>query len=185
MAQAGQRKCVNCRVLFDPDRRNRKRQRYCSADECRLASKAASQSRWLADPANSEYHCGPIPAARVKAWREVHPGYRRGKRQGKVVLQDCLVTQVNESIEESSIRTPCSETPSEEVLQDLLNAPSPMLAGLIAHFFEVRLQDDMAVTMRFLVKLGLDILNPRPHEDRQASPETRTTAPGALAVQLG
>ena len=30
MAQSGQRKCLCCKLFFDPDHRNRERQRYCS-----------------------------------------------------------------------------------------------------------------------------------------------------------
>ena len=50
MAQTGQRKCVCCGFFFDSDHRNRKRQRLCSATQCRRASKAASQAAWLAQP---------------------------------------------------------------------------------------------------------------------------------------
>ena len=42
MAKAGQRKCLNCDDLFDPDVRNRIRQHYCSKPDCRHASKLAS-----------------------------------------------------------------------------------------------------------------------------------------------
>ena len=41
MAQSGQRKCLCCGLFFLPDRRNRERQRYCSAADCAAASKAA------------------------------------------------------------------------------------------------------------------------------------------------
>lgn len=44
MAKSGQRKCLSCGDLFDPDRRNVGRQRYCSKAHCRRASKAASQA---------------------------------------------------------------------------------------------------------------------------------------------
>jgi hypothetical protein len=55
MAQSGQRKCLCCEQYFYPDHRNRERQCFCSATECRRASKAASQAAWLAQPQNSEY----------------------------------------------------------------------------------------------------------------------------------
>jgi hypothetical protein len=48
MAKAGQRKCLCCKGLFDPDPRNINRQRYCSNTDCRLASKLASQAAWFA-----------------------------------------------------------------------------------------------------------------------------------------
>ena len=59
MAQSGQRKCLCCGLFFDPDARNRERQRYCSAADCAGASKAASQATWLARPENSGYFRDP------------------------------------------------------------------------------------------------------------------------------
>lgn len=76
MAQSGQRKCLCCKLFFDPDHRNRERQRYCSQPECRLASKTASQGAWLAQSDNHDYFRGPVHVARVQAWRAAHPGYR-------------------------------------------------------------------------------------------------------------
>ena len=77
MAKAGQRKCLNCDDLFDPDVRNRIRQHYCSKPDCRHASKLASQAAWLAQPQNVDYFCGPVHVQRMQAWRLAHPGYRR------------------------------------------------------------------------------------------------------------
>lgn len=178
MAQAGQRKCLSCGHFFDPDRRNRERQRYCSAAPCRHASKAASQAHWLAEPANAKYHSGPLQVARVKAWRAANPGYGAGRRRSKLALQDALIAQSDDSIEEIANRT-------APALQDLLNQPSPVLAGLIAHLFEISLQDDMALTTRRLVQLGHDMINRRPIEDRQTRVAAGPAAPGTQAVQLG
>ena len=105
MAQAGQRKCLCCGEFFDPDRRNRERQRYCSAASCRRASKAARQAHWLADPANAKYQSGPLQVARVKAWRAANPGYGVGRCRSKQALQDALIAQGDDSIEEVLIRT--------------------------------------------------------------------------------
>ena len=185
MVQAGQRKCLSCGHFFDPDRRNRERQRYCSAAPCRRASKAASQAHWLADPANAKYHSGPLQVARVEAWRAANPGYGAGRRRSKLALQDALIAQIDDSIEEVLIRTVPVPAPSLPALQDLLNEPSPVLAGLIAHLFEVSLQDDMALTTRRLVQLGHDMINRRPIEDRQTRVAAGTATPGAQAVQLG
>ena len=44
MAQAGRRKCLCRGDFFDPDHRNRERQRYCAATGCRRASHAVSQA---------------------------------------------------------------------------------------------------------------------------------------------
>ena len=186
MAQSGQRKCLCCKLFFDPDHRNRERQRYCSQAGCRLTSKTASQAAWLAKPQNHDYFRDPVHVARVQAWRAAHPGYGRGKRRKPAPLQDGLFAQVNDSLEETAIR---GESAGTAALQDLLIAPSdtpsPVLVGLIAHLFEVTLQEDIAATTRRLVQLGHDVINRRRDEDSQTGVASRATAPGARAVQLG
>ena len=186
MAQSGQRKCLCCKLFFDPDHRNRERQRYCSQPKCRLASKTASQAAWLAQSDNADYFRGAVHVARVQAWRAAHPGYGRGKRPKPAPLQEDLFTQVADSIEETSVR---GESAGTEALQDLLiapsDSPSPVLVGLIAHLFEVTLQEDIAATTRRLVQLGRDVINRRGDEDNQTGAASRAAAPGARAVQLG
>jgi len=180
MAQSGQRKCLCCKLFFDPDHRNRERQRYCTQPECRRASKTASQAAWLAQPGNHDYFRDPVHVARVHAWRAAHPGYSRGKRRKPTPLQDGLFTQVDDSIEETPIR---GEIADAAALQDLLIAPSaspsPVLVGLIAHLFEVTLQEDIAATTRRLVQLGHDVINRSRDEDSQTGTASRATAPGA------
>jgi hypothetical protein len=184
MAQSGQRKCLCCGLFFNLDHRNRKRQRYCSATACRRASKAASQAAWLAQPQNSEYFCGPVHVARAQAWRAAHPGYRRGRHRTPPALQDLLIAQVPDSTEESANRGEIAAAPAAPALQDSLNTLPPALAGLIAHLFDVRLQDDMAATTRRLVQLGHDVINGSRGEDSQATAAARAAAPSARAVQL-
>ena len=185
MAQSGQRKCLCCGNFFDLDHLNRERQRFCSAAGCRRASKAASQAAWLAQPQNSGYFRDPIHVARVQTWRTAHPGYGRGRPRRPPALQDVLITQAPNSIDECAIRGEIAETPAAAALQDLLNAPSPVLAGLIAHLFEVTLQEDIAATIRRLVQLGHDVINRSRDEDSQARVAPRAAAPSARAVQLG
>ena len=185
MAKSGQRKCLCCADFFDCDHRNRKRQRYCANAECRRASKAASQAAWLSQPQNIDYFRDPLHVARVRLWRTAHPGYSRGKARKPAALQDPLITQVLEDIEECSIRGEVAEVTGAPALQDLLNAPSPVLAGLIAHLFEVTLQDDIAATTRRLVQLGHEVINRSRDEDSQAGTAARAAASGARAVQLG
>ena len=144
MAQPGQRKCLCCDQYFYPDHRNRERQRFCSSAACRRASKAASQAAWLAQPQNSEYFRDPVHVARVQAWRAAHPGYGSGKPRRPSALQDSLITQVTDTIEECPIRGEIAGGPSPTALQDLLNAPSPVLAGVVAHLFGGTLQEDTA-----------------------------------------
>lgn len=163
MAQVGQRKCLCCGVFFTPDHRNRTRQRYCASAPCRQASHAASQAAWLARPENAAYFRGPEHVARVQAWRAAHPGYGRGRGRTAPALQDALISQAVESTGESAVRTASPPVP----LQDLLQVSSPVLAGLIAHLFEVTLQEDIAATTRRLVELGYDVLGGRRGETEQ------------------
>ena len=87
------RKCKWCLKLFRPDPRNRGHQCYCSAPDCRAASKTASQGRWLAKPENQDYFRGPVNVARVQAWRSRHPGYWRKGRFVGIALQDVSMAQ--------------------------------------------------------------------------------------------
>ena len=185
MAQSGQRKCLCCGDFFDLDHRNRERQRYCSNANCRRASKAANQAAWLAQPQNNGYFRDSLHVMRVQAWRVAHPGYSRGKARPPAALQDPLIAQVPEVIEECPIRGEIAATASLTALQDLLTAPTPVLAGLIAHLFEFTLQDDIAATTRRLVQLGHDVINRSRNEHSQASAAPRAAAPGARAIQLG
>jgi hypothetical protein len=185
MAKAGQRKCMSCGVFFIPDHRNGERQRYCGAAECRRASKAASQAAWLAQPPNHDYFSGAVHVARVQAWRAAHPGYSRGRDRASPALQDLLMTQVPAAVDEFANRVELPKTRPGAALQDLLNAESPLLAGLIVHLFQPALQDDMASTTRRLVQLGRDLFNGERGEGSQAGNSARASAPGSRAVQLG
>jgi len=185
MAKAGQRKCMSCGEFFTPDHRKGERQRYCCAAQCRRASKAASQAAWLSKPDNAGYFSSPVHVARMQAWRAAHPGYGRGKARQSPALQDVLMTQVPDPIEESTDRVEAPEAPATTALQDLLNAESPLLAGLIVHLFQPALQDDMASTTRRLVQLGRDLFNGGRDEGNQTGSLARATPPGARAVQLG
>jgi hypothetical protein len=185
MAKAGQRKCMSCGEFFLPDHRKGDQQRYCCVAACRRASRAASQAAWLAKPANTDYFSGPVHVARVQAWRAAHPGYSRGKARPSRALQDLLPPQVPDLIEECADRAQAPQAPAAVALQDLLNAESPLLAGLVAHLFQPALQDDMASTTRRLVQLGRDVINGRCGEDHQAATSARAAAPDPPAVQLG
>ncbi len=167
MAKSGQRKCLNCGDIFDPDCRNVGRQHYCSKPECRRASKAAAQATWLAKPQNSDYFSGPTQVARVQAWRAANPGYGRARRKVSAALQDTLPAQVIDSIDETPDR---GEIPKIPALQDALPPLESMLTGLIAHVFGFALQDDIDMIKARLVQLGSDITyRSHHHEDRQTS----------------
>ena len=179
MAKAGQRKCMSCGEFFLPDHRGADRQRYCSAAPCRRASNAASQAAWLARPANRDYFSGAVHVARVQAWRAAHPGYSLGRVRPSRALQDPLPPQVPDAIEECAHRAEIPQAPAAVALQDLLNAESPLLTGLVAHLFQPALQDDMASTTRRLVQLGLDVINWRCGEVHQATTSARAAAAGS------
>jgi len=172
MAKDGQRKCLCCEIFFFSDPRNRERQRYCSNTVCRLASKSASQAAWLAQSQNIDYFCGPVHVKRVQTWRLAHPGYSRAKPTKavkSVALQDALIAQAVDVIEELAIRTEITKLNGARALQDLLSAPTPVLAGLIAHLFDVTLQEDIASTTRRLVQMGHDLIDRSRHENHQTS----------------
>jgi hypothetical protein len=96
MAQPRQRrrKCLCCRAWFMPDPRKRGQQRYCSDEQCRKASKAASQQRWARKADNESYFHGPEHVDRVRRWRRAHPRYWRKKLAPEVLaLQDLIDMQ--------------------------------------------------------------------------------------------
>lgn len=80
--------CKNCNEPFNPDYRNRERQKYCDKPECRKASKTNSQKRWLNKPENQDYFRGSNNVDRVREWRRKNPGYSRKKSSTSKTLQD-------------------------------------------------------------------------------------------------
>jgi uncharacterized protein YjiS (DUF1127 family) len=152
MAHGDRRKCKCCLKLFRPDPRNRRHQCYCSAPACRAASKAASQTRWLAKPENQDYFRGPVNAARVKAWRVRHPGYWRKRRRTRPALQEVSTVQPVDP-------TPESGDFAGAPLQDVISAQPAVLIGLIAHIVGTPLQDDIVRATGRLLRLGQDILS--------------------------
>jgi len=153
MERIKRKKCRNCKKLFVPDPRNRKKQKYCSKPECRGASKKASQEKWLSKPQNKNYFRGPTNVARVMQWREQNPEYRKRKpEKDKNVLQDHLIAQPAENKEDKAQN-------ASFVLQDFLIMQPSVIIGLIANFTGHVLQDDISKTLLSMQQLGLDILN--------------------------
>ena len=155
MTSRRRRKCRHCGQLFRPNPRNLRHQRYCSAKECRRASKAASQRRWLAKAENRDYFRGPEQVARVRTWRAVHPGYGRKKSPRRPALQEHSPAQPVDIDEQSDVL-------SAPALQDLSRTQSLVLTGLIAHLTGAALQEDIAITSRRLQHLALDIVQGDP-----------------------
>lgn len=154
MGSIRRKKCRNCKCLFIPDHRNRDRQIYCSKPECRKASKAASQEKWLSKPENQDYFRTPENVQRVRQWREENPEYwKRVKKP--IALQDCLNGQDVDNIKEKSQN-------ANKALQDPLIAQDPVLIGLISNFIGSALQDDIAETLLRMQQSGQDILYSQP-----------------------
>jgi hypothetical protein len=143
-------KCRNCYCLFIPDHRNKKRQKYCRKPECRNASKAESQKKWLAKQENQKYFSGPGNVKRVQEWREINPDYSKRSKK-PIALQDSLKLQPADIIEENGQF-------ASSALQESLKQQHPVIIGLISNFIGSALQDDIAETLLRMQQLGQDIL---------------------------
>ncbi len=98
MVRIKKKRCRNCKRLYIPDPRNAKRQKYCSKPECRKASKAESQSRWLDKPENEDYFRSTENVQRVQQWRKDNPGYSARKADtDETTLQDPLTRKPSDN----------------------------------------------------------------------------------------
>ncbi len=150
MRKIKKKKCRNCKRLFIPDHRNRKRQKYCDREPCKKASKAVSQKKWLSKPENKDYFRSPDNVERVQVWRQNNPGYwKRTKRS--IALQDSLTTQGVEN-KEDNVQI------DVQPLQEPLTAQSPVIIGLISNLIGSALQDDIANTLLRMQQSGQEIL---------------------------
>jgi hypothetical protein len=193
MKRVNSRKCLYCKHPFEADSRNAFHQKYCPEPACQKASKKASQSKWLARPENVDYHKGPFAAARVAKWKKENPELVAGQRaRMAAVVQDICNAQVVDSKEELSIlQNPaeCAAEPDSPVVQDFTTMQPLVVIGLIAHFFNILVQEDISSVTRRLQELGKDIANGRSTHDFLKTGNfgnvPGTTAAGAGAVQLG
>lgn len=184
MKRITKRKCKNCHTFFIPDPRNAGRQQFCSRDECRKASRKASQRKWLNKPANRDYFRCSENTKRVQEWRKAHPKYWRRKAScSKIALQDPLNAQP------SNIK---GDNPgfADNALQDLLNVQPFVLLGLVSHFTDTALQDNIDTTLSRLQKLGRDIAyqyttRKGGYYGVENSYHPATGADGSASVQLG
>jgi hypothetical protein len=174
MLKGMKRKCRGCKEKFITDFRTRQSQRYCSKEECRRQSKAASQRRWLRKPDNRHYFRGPENVERVRCWRAAHPERAQRRTKPKSVLQDMIVEQPIEITSESGDF-------AESVLQDVMTSQQLVLIGLIAKITDSTLQDEIACTSRSLLRLGQDVLRGvKPNEKESVVP--RAAAAGAAPI---
>ena len=181
------KKCRHCGSLYRPDCRNHKKQRYCFKPDCRKASKAESQQKWLRK--NPDCYRNPENVFRVQQWRKNHPDYSK-TRQNKFALQensDTLQDLLIVKDEEKQAFKPHLEA---FALQDLLLAQPTVLIGLIAHLTGYALQEDIASSVSCMLKLGNDILNSSSFNqggsyDPKTSHLSRESPPGSKTIQLG
>ena len=169
-------KCFHCRKFFIPSPNNRRTQRYCSKPECRKASKAAAQTKWMHKPQNRSYFRGLENVARVRQWRQNHPGYWRKKAPAS---QDALKDLATIQVVQRKLRTvhkvcvPTADSggnypfSSENggALQDFACVQVPLLAGVVSLLMGHGLQDRFEVFARQLVDRGKRVLEtewPRP-----------------------
>lgn len=174
------RKCRCCRSLFTPDYRNSGRQLFCDKPDCRRASKAHSQRRWLGKSANRDYFRGPAQVERVRQWRQSHPGY--WKRRTAVLKEGQVIDPQLVNPKQASCNV---QAPLRRTLQDLCFAEQAAVVGLISLVTGSTLQEDIAATTTAVLRRGLNILGlqvpaspqhsmPTDH-DRQTSPAARAT----------
>lgn len=154
------RKCRCCNIFFTPERHNPSRQFYCSKAECRQASKAASQRRWLRKPANRNYFRDPANVQRVQQWRQANPGYWKRTKSRSRPTQNAEPKGLNPGT------TSCNVPPSSpDALQDFVLTEHPAFVGLISMVTGRTLQEDIAAVGRNLLLQGQMILglkNPEP-----------------------
>lgn len=170
-------KCLHCNERHRCDPRNRGRQCFCGKPDCRRASKAASQRRWVARAENQNYFRGAENCERVRQWRLAHPDYWRNKRPApEGTLQDISIPQVADKklLEPSGISV---------ALQDLCISQPALIVGLISVVTGHALQEDIVESARLFLNRGRDILRmvpgsppfpPSPSHESQVHPVPRT-----------
>jgi hypothetical protein len=179
-AQQQRRKCRCCNQFFHPDRHNPDRQFYCLAPDCRRASKAASQRRWLRQPANRNYFRGADNVERVRQWRQANPGYWKRTKSRSKPGQTPEAKALNP--ETTSCNVP-RQLPL--ALQDFVLTEHPAFVGLISMVTGSTLQEDIAAVGRRLLLQGRNILGLKSPEkvtanhDPKAIDSPRAFAPGA------
>lgn len=184
MKGPARRKCLCCKELYRPDRRNLRHQRYCSKPTCRKESKAQSQRCWQQRPENQNYFRGQENSRRVREWRKRNPGYWRKKKTSvQLPLQEVCQEQVaeNEGIN--------SEKASDALQEVLLKQPA-VVVGLISMMTGNSLQEDIVATARVLLRKGQDILESaipgcettRFYDENQTSSLSATGATSAPSI---
>lgn len=161
MKLIGKRKCRCCKELFSPNFRSVKHQKYCHKRECRKASKAASQKRWVKK--NPTYFTGSDNVERVREWRLSNPG-RHHRKSSSDVLQDIcgqiadVKQDVTPLLPPESPALPLELPVLPPVLQDFCISQDPVIIGLISQLTGYVLQDQIATVIKRMEQLGQDVI---------------------------
>ena len=185
-SKPNRRKCRCCKTFFSPDIHNPSRQFFCLAPDCRQASKAASQRRWLSKPGNRNYFRDAQNVERVRQWRNAHPGYWKRAKSVSKPKQPADLEALNPG-------TKSCNAPARDLvaLQDFALTEHPAFVGLISMVTGSTLQEDIATVGRKLLLQGQNILglgareqNASPYDSKTTDP-TRSRPPSASQLQLG
>jgi len=153
------RKCRHCREWFLPDPRNAYHQHYCGKDECRKASRAASQRKWRAK--NPDYYRGQEHGERVREWRACHPYYWRRRGLSPARAKDLLDLQHTAS--QLDTHYPVSHSPTRfPPLQDLIMSDHFVLVGLAAIQAGPAFKDLIAPRLGRCYEYGKDLCSRTP-----------------------
>jgi hypothetical protein len=142
-------RCQHCGELFIPDSRNRHHQHFCGSPNCRRASKAESQRKWLAK--NPAYFTGHEHSERVQIWRKARPAGTDAPVQRNAVIGvdprgcDGFADAQSPPSSEILLQDRCA------LLQDLITH-NPLMLGLISHLFGCVLQDHFVEAISLLLK---------------------------------
>ena len=148
------RRCLNCNELYQPDPRNRTRQRYCCQAACRRASKQASQARWLAKSGNTGYFRGAANTERNRAWRQANPGYWK-RSCGPGTQQDPSPAQPTDNQQDKAVQ-------AELAQQDPSLLQLAVFVGLIAKLTDSTQQETIDASLRRLHALGQQVMAQSP-----------------------
>ncbi len=185
-SKPNRRKCACCNTYFTPDFHNSSRQCFCLAPDCRRASKAASQRRWLRKPGNRNHFRDAENVERVQKWRATHPGYWKRSRSPSKPNQLADLEALNAGTRSCNV-----PSPDPVALQDLALTEHPAFVGLISMVTGSRLQDHIAEVGRNLIIQGINIVGLVPREklpspyDSQTTDPTRSCPPSSTQLQLG
>ena len=173
-----------------PNLRNWWHQKYCTKSECRHASKAESQRRWLSKPENRDVFRGSANVERVRQWRAKNPGYWKRPANTHGTLQELVPAPIPAQAPENK---EAAEKTSSPPLQDFVTSQDPLLLGLIAHLIDSPLQENVEKATLGLLQKGRNILGLRSgikpkgtkYADQETSAVSGTTPKSSGAVQLG